>query len=190
MGVVFPSARSAPTQMHMRCSMTGLPITGCGDAIWDDGEWISWDYITQQLSVPIPEGGLVEDMIVLAKGYFEETGRHLPIYGELGEHYAARRFGVELHEDPRAEGSDGRLRNKLVEIKTISPLRDSRHVRVKAAGNFGYLVIVKIDADFRIDAKLISRKRLGKPQNGYFVVTWEKHPSEHHQVLRSGIGEV
>ena len=64
--------------------MTGSPIEGCGDAIWDEGEWISWDYINQQLEGPVPEGGLVEDMIALAKSYLEETGRHLTIYGELG----------------------------------------------------------------------------------------------------------
>ena len=158
-----------------------MPIDNIGDAIWDDGEWISWDYINQQLEGPTPEGGLVEDMIVLAKNYFEDTGRHLPIYGELGELYAARRFEIDLHEDPKAQGSDGRLGRALVEIKTISPLRDSRHVKVKASGNFGYLVIVKIDADFRIDAKLIKRSRLGKPDNGYFIVSWEKHRSEPRQ---------
>jgi hypothetical protein len=155
-----------------------MPIDGPADAIWDDGEWISWDYINQQLEEPSPNGGLVEDMIVVAKDYFEETQRHLPIYGQLGELYAARRFEIDLHEDPKAQGSDGRLGKALVEIKTISPLRDSRHVRVKASGNFGYLAVVKIDADFRIDAKLIKRSRLGKPDNGYFTVSWEQHCTE------------
>jgi hypothetical protein len=158
--------------------MTGRPIEGCSDAIWDDGEWISWDYINQQLEEPVSSGGLVEDMIILAKNYWQETSRHLPIYGELGEHYAARRFGIELHCDPKAEGSDGRLGNALVEIKTTSPLRDSRHVKVKRSGNFGYLVIVKIDADFRIDAKLINRKRLGEPEGDYFTVCWHDHRCE------------
>lgn len=35
--------------MHMLCSMTGHPIKDIGDGIWDDGEWISWEYINQQL---------------------------------------------------------------------------------------------------------------------------------------------
>jgi hypothetical protein len=164
--------------MGIRCSITGTPIDSPCDAIWDDGEWISWDYINQQLEGPSPQGGLVEDMIVLAKNYFEETGQHLPIYGRLGELYAARRFEIDLHQDPQAQGSDGRMGNALVEIKTISPLRDTRHVTVKASGNFGYLVIVKLDADFRIDAKLIKRSRLGKPDNGVFIVPWEQHRSE------------
>lgn len=155
-----------------------MPIEGIGDAIWDEGEWISWDYIYQRMEGPVPEGGLVEDMIIVAKNYLDETGRHLPIYGELGEHYAARRFGIKLHCDPNAQGSDGRLGNALVEIKTISPLRDSRHVRVKKSGNFGYVVIVKIDADFRIDAKLIKRSTLGTPDGDYFNVCWNDYRSE------------
>lgn len=29
----------------LRCSYTGKIIEGASDAIWDDGEWISWEYI-------------------------------------------------------------------------------------------------------------------------------------------------
>lgn len=163
--------------------MTGAGVHDSGDAIWDDGEWISWDYINQEIegfgdgSV----GGLVEELIAIAKAYLEDTGRHLAIYGELGEQYTARRFGIELHQDRHAEGSDGRLGNSLVEVKTISPLRSTRQVKVKKSGNFGYLAVVKIDGDFRIEAKLISRKRLGKPQGDYFNVFWDAHISELHQ---------
>lgn len=84
----------------MHCSMTGQPVFNSGDAIWDDGEWISWDYINQQLEGPQPQGGLLEDLIIVAKEYLEYSGRHLRIYGELGEHYASRRFGIDLHDDP------------------------------------------------------------------------------------------
>jgi hypothetical protein len=163
-------------------------VQGSGDAIWDDGEWISWDYINQQINGPQPEGGLLEDMIVVAKEYLEDMGRHLPIYGEIGEYYAARRFGIELHEDPKTQGSDGRLGNALVEIKTITPMRSSRHVRVKKSGNFGYLVIVKIDVDFRIDAKLISRKRLVQLPGDYYYVGWNDHPSEKIQAEQDASG--
>ncbi|MBL9154782.1 MAG: hypothetical protein JNK37_20040 [Verrucomicrobiales bacterium] len=172
-----------------RCVMTGYPVQGSSDAIWDDGEWISWDYINRQIEGSQPEGGLLEDMIIVAKEYLEDTGRHLPIYGEIGEHYAARRFGIELHEDPKAQGSDGRLGNALVEIKTISPMRDSRHVRVKKSGNFGFLVIVKIDADFRIDAKLIRRRRLAQAGGSFFTVGWDDHRSEHSQAKHDGGGQ-
>lgn len=35
----------------IRCSMTGLPMN-VGDGIYDDGEWISWDWINGHLSTP------------------------------------------------------------------------------------------------------------------------------------------
>ena len=151
------------------------------NSVWDDGEWISWDYINQHLGNSQTDGGLVEDLIIVAKNYHDETGRHLPIYGELGEHYAARRFCIELHDDRCSQGSDGRLGDVLVEIKTISPLRDTRHVRVKKSGNFGTLVIVKIDADFRIDAKMIHRGRLSKPAGDYYVISWGDYPCEYNK---------
>lgn len=157
------------------------PSPDSSNSIWDDGEWVSWDYINQHLEGSIPDGGLVEDLIIIAKSYYDETGRHLSIYGEIGEHYAARRFGIDLHVNCCAQGSDGRLGDVFVEIKTISPLRDSRHVKVKKSGNFGALVIVKIDADFRIDAKMILRKKLSKSLGDYYLVSWGYHACDYNQ---------
>src|SRR5262245_41957647 len=34
----------------MRCSMTGKPLRDRTEGIWDDGEWISWDWINGQLA--------------------------------------------------------------------------------------------------------------------------------------------
>ena len=157
----------------------GMENLGPHNAIWDDGEWISWDYINDQLEDRAKVGDLLEDLIVLAKAYLDDTGRHLPIYGAIGEQYAARRFGIELHQDEHAEGSDGRIGNDYVEVKTISPMRGSRHIRVKKSGNFGLLAIVKIDTDFRIDAKLVKRANLGKAEGEHFVVGWDDHRCEH-----------
>ena len=33
----------------MRCAMTGLPMRDTSEGIYDDGEWISWDWINGQL---------------------------------------------------------------------------------------------------------------------------------------------
>jgi hypothetical protein len=33
----------------MRCAMTGVEIRDSGDGIWDDGEWISWQWINGQI---------------------------------------------------------------------------------------------------------------------------------------------
>lgn len=152
---------------------------GPHNAIWDNGEWISWDYINDQLEDRAEVGDLLEDLIVLAKAYLEDTGRHLPIYGAIGEQYAARRFGIDLHQDEHAEGSDGRIGDAFVEVKTISPMRGNRQIKVKKSGHFGMLAIVKIDADFRIDAKLVKRASLGKPAGEHFAVCWDDHRCEH-----------
>jgi hypothetical protein len=34
---------------NMRCAYTGKAVEGSVDAVWDDGEWISWEYINQHL---------------------------------------------------------------------------------------------------------------------------------------------
>jgi len=65
-----------------RCSMTGAPIAP-GEGVWDDGEWVSWDYLNGQI-YEADEAEILERMIVMAKEYLALTGRHLPIYGEVG----------------------------------------------------------------------------------------------------------
>ena len=35
--------------MVNRCSMTGKVIDGPDDTVWDDGEWISWEWLNGQL---------------------------------------------------------------------------------------------------------------------------------------------
>ena len=35
--------------MKPRCPHTGRIINGSADGVYDDGEWISWDWINQQL---------------------------------------------------------------------------------------------------------------------------------------------
>ena len=34
----------------MRCSMTGQPLRDTSDGIYDDGEWISWDWINGHIA--------------------------------------------------------------------------------------------------------------------------------------------
>lgn len=149
--------------------MTGVPIAP-GEGVWDDGEWISWDYLNGQI-YEVEEAAMLDRMIAMARDYLNLTGRHLPIYGEIGELYAARTFGIERHKE-YAEGSDGRIGDAFVEIKTLTPMKGSDQVLVKRSGNFSVLALVKIDSDFRLDAKLIRRSELGKGEGKYFKVSW------------------
>lgn len=165
----------------MRCSMTGKEMSGPGDGIWDDGEWISWDWINEQLydqelAKEFPEASveavkLFEELVSVAQEYKYRTGRYLQVWGELGELYAEVKFGVKRHA-PGTPGSDGRIGNDWVEIKTISPEKSNNRVQVKRAGNFNKLLIVKINKYFEFTAKLISRKQLAKGKGKYAHVTW------------------
>lgn len=109
-----------------------------------------------------------EMVLASAMAYFDATGRHLPVFGER---YAERRFGLERHR-PGHCGSDGRLGNILVGIKTISPLKRCKEVKVKRAGSFGAFVVVKFDANYRSDAKVVTRRKLPKGSGKWMRVKW------------------
>jgi len=156
--------------MKNKCSITRLPIEGWSDAIWDEGEWISWAHINDQIHDQA-EKAILDRMVQLAKDYFNLTGRHLPIYGEIGELYAACRFGIVRHKS-RAKGSDGRMGDDFVEVKTITPQKGNFTVSVKRSGNFNKLVIVKINPDFRMDARMVDRSQLPKGDGKYYRVSW------------------
>lgn len=164
-----------------RCSMTGIEIQP-GDGIWDDGEWISWEWINSQLEDEPKDAHSVEpiepyqrrdgfpfsvveqteiflDLIDCAARHFENTGRYLQVWGELGEIYAEIKFGLRRHGTQKA-GSDGIIAGKLLEVKTISPEKTSDRVRVRNQGDFEHLLIVLITHDFEFQGKLFDRSKL------------------------------
>ena len=153
------------------CGYTGAPIEDVADGIWDDGEWISWDYINQiqanqetRSQFPAVSQELQDIFQVLvhtAANYKAHTGRYLDIFGELGELYAEIQIGLSRHK-PHTPGSDGRLGNDFIEVKTISPLKQSDKVRVKRKGNFNKLYIVRISENFYFEGKTIDRRDLKK----------------------------
>jgi len=151
------------------------------DGVWDDGEWISWDWINGQLhdqelrrEFPKADPQLVEvfhSIVDAAAQYREATGSYLQIWGELGELYAEIKYGLKRHR-PHASGSDGKLGNDFVEVKTISPEKGADSVHVKRAGHFSKLLVVKINADFEFDARLIDRRALGKGRGKRARYSW------------------
>lgn len=167
---------------YMRCSMTGMPIMDLSNAIWDDGEWISWDYINGQihqkeLMEEFPNAALevvevFEDLVRTAGNYYVLTGRYLQIWGELGELFAEITYGIKRHA-PGTPGSDGRMGNDFVEIKTISPEKNDGTVLVKRAGNFNKVCLVKISPKFKFESKLIDRKELSKGKGKNAKVKWD-----------------
>jgi hypothetical protein len=155
-------------------------------AVWDDGEWIPWDYINEQvykqeLRERFPDGNLAlievfEQIIDAASQYRLVTGRYLPVFGELGEIFAELTLGLERHK-PRAQGSDGRIGNDHVEVKTISPENRHEKVVVKRKGHFSKLVLVKIDEDFNFEARTLDRKELAKGKGPVVRVYWSSGKS-------------
>ena len=153
---------------------------GCGVAPW---EHISSEWIDSQLedapeddARPVKSGKsfrsrdgfpfstleqteIFYDLVDCATRHFENTGRYLQIWGELGEIYAEIKFGLRRHGTHEA-GSDGTIAGKLVEVKTISPEKASDRVFVKSQGNFEQLLIVRIDRDFEFQGKLFDRSEL------------------------------
>jgi hypothetical protein len=108
-----------------------------------------------------------EDLVDCARRHFENTGRYLQIWGELGEIFAEIKFGLRRHGTHMA-GSDGTIDGKLVEVKTISPEKLRDCVVVKSQGDFTQLLIVRIDRNLRFSGKLFDRSEL-RGGNGRFL---------------------
>ena len=166
----------------MRCAMTGLELDDPSDGIWDDGEWVSWSFINQQfedyeLREEFPKTNLAtvrafQDLVEVAYRYNALTGRYLQIWGELGELFVEVKYGLKRHRI-HATGSDGRIGNDFVEVKTLSPGKAKDFVLVKRAGNFSKLFLVKISEDFDFEARTIDRKSIRKGPGTHARVTWE-----------------
>lgn len=107
----------------------------------------------------LEQAEILQDLVNCAQRHFNNTGRYLQVWGELGEIYAEVKFGLCRHGTHHA-GSDGTIDGKLVEVKTISPEKASDEVIVKSQGDFEQLLVVRIDENFGFTGKLFERKGL------------------------------
>lgn len=162
---------------------------GCGYAPWDEN-YIDREWLDSQLkdvvgdhSIPKEKRSrfesrdgfpfsttkqieIFEDLLDCASRHFENTGRYLQMWGELGEIYAEIKFGLCRHGS-HAAGSDGSIHGKLVEVKTISPEKSNDRVLVKRAGDFEQLLIVRIDENFEFKGKIFDRNELQETSSKY-----------------------
>ena len=166
------------------CAYLHIPIESTSDGIWDDGEWISWDYINQFVEPDIAEHRpdpellqMFESLLHTASAYKDHTGRYLDIFGELGEFYAEVHLGLRRHK-PNAAGSDGRLGDDFIEVKTISPLKQDDQVRVKRQGNFNKLYVVRFSENFFCEARMIDRRSLKKGDGKFAKVRFSDMDSD------------
>lgn len=152
------------------------------NAIYDDGEWITWEEINSHLErlefearFPDLDVDLVpifKNLLRTAQDYYELTGLHLQVYGDLGELYGAITYGLKLHRN-YAQGSDGKIGNDFVEVKTITPFKSNDVVALNLKRNFNKVLIVKIAADFEVQGKLIDRKALPKIKGDKLMLRWD-----------------
>lgn len=150
---------------------------GCGYNPWEYQPPEGWEELdfegvlkpNAEIDPVIPV--VFENLVQSAITYHSVTGRYLQIWGELGELYAEVHLGIKRHK-PYTQGSDGKIGNDFIEIKTISPEKTNDQVQVKRAGNFNKLLIVKINENFDFDVRLIARKELSKGDGKYARVSW------------------
>lgn len=157
------------------------------NAIYDDGEWITWDEINSHLerlefqarfpNLDVDLVPIFQDLLATAGEYYDLTGRHLQVYGDLGELYGAITYGIKLHRN-YAQGSDGKLGDHFVEVKTITPFKSNNSITLNLKRNFSKVLIVKIDADFEVQSKLIDRKSLPKVKGDRVRLDWKDFESE------------
>lgn len=118
--------------------------------------------------------GIFASLVSTAKSYHTITGRYLQIWGELGELFAEITYGIKRHK-PHTKGSDGKLGNHYIEIKTMSPEKAGTLVSVKRAGNFSKLLIIKISENFDFEGQFIERKELSKGGGTHARVSWRSN---------------
>lgn len=151
------------------------------NAFYDDGEWITWSEINSHLErlefearFPHLDVDLVpifQNLLAVAEDYHDLTGSHLQLYGDLGELYGAITHGIKLHRN-YAQGSDGKLGNDFVEIKTITPFKSNDTITLNLKRNFSKVLIVKIDSEFEVQGRLIDRKALPKTKGDTLRLNW------------------
>ncbi|WP_227512348.1 hypothetical protein [Tritonibacter mobilis] len=169
---------------------------GPDNAFWIDGEWLAWDSIIDPEEVrysrlaelereaalrhkyPNADLALVPyfgDLLTLAESYFFETGKHLNVYGDIGELFGAIMYGIKLHKN-YAQGSDGKLGNDFVEIKTIAPTNNKEKTSVRLDRHFNRLLVVKISDTFEVSGRLLNRADLQKISGKFMRLSWENMP--------------
>ena len=147
----------------------------CGYNPWEWQPSDEEDETSNDSSAPPELVAIFEDLVAAAAAYRTLTGRYLQIWGELGELHAELRYAIKRHR-PHTPGSDGKLGNDYVEVKTISPEKNSAVVQVKRSGNFNKLVVVKISDDFQFESRMLDRRRIPKGEGAHARIEWARLP--------------
>ena len=112
-----------------------------------------------------------ETMRRAARDFHRERDEYLTIYGDLGEVFAMLVLGM-VPNRRHAKGSDGRVGNDQVEVKTITPQSKSQAVGVRQDRAFNKLFVVRVTQQHRVSGRLLDRSMLKFGRNGIAQVSW------------------
>ncbi|ABG32831.1 hypothetical protein CEP88_06255 [Roseobacter denitrificans] len=147
---------------------------------WDTGDWIEWHRTSLGVDHR-PCAAAAQDqqaqmtalhinLLRAAKGYFEMTGHHLPVYPQIAHVHAA------IFCDLPMDGPDRTCAQTGVEVACLAPHSPSDEVEVDLSHDFVTLIVVKISDDFTAQARMISRADLPKSKDGPYRVAWQALP--------------
>lgn len=151
-------------------------------AAWTGYQWLSWGDIDDpehaaQIHRYFPDSdpayiAALQGLLQTARVFNLITNRHLQVYGDIGELYGAVVYGIALHR-LSAEGSDGRLGDDFVEVKTISPFKKWKIINLRMDRHFSKVLAVQVMQDFSIQGVMVSRSALPKPDGPEIILEWE-----------------
>ncbi len=156
------------------------------DGFWEETNWVRWEdarptnqhglngededmpltrrELEASLRYLCPQADLslvpyYYQLLYLARDYHLDTGRHLNVYGQIGELHGAITYGIRLCNIGDS-CEDGCIGDETVKIRTITPFSQADEISVELDGPFQKLLVVRIDRNFRVSSRLVSRGAL------------------------------
>ncbi|WP_235532810.1 hypothetical protein [Sphingomonas sp. Leaf412] len=158
------------------------------NAFWDDGVWISWDEIDEQIQYKewrarYPHANLsVVSVFESLLGTARSITRSRADPGVLRDHgptpsgLRRHRRAVRRH-NPRPEAAPqlraGFIGNDLDEVKTTTPFKSNDRITLNMERNFSKILIVKINGTFEVKGKLVDRASLPRTSAGKLTLEWD-----------------
>ncbi len=147
---------------------------------WDSGDWIAWHRTEMGLDDRPCTAATQDTMAQLtalhvsllraAKGYYDMTGHHLPVYREIAHTHAA------IHCDLPLSGPGTTSRETGVEVMWLEPHGPTNIVNVDLTLPFATLIVVRIKDNFKTSARMIQRSALPEAHDGPYPLRWHALP--------------
>lgn len=147
---------------------------------WDSGDWIDWHRSPTGIDVNIRAAATHDPMarqtalhvslLRAARGFFELTGDHLPVYQQIANVHAA------IYCDLPLEGNNRTCTETGIEVLHLPPSSLDDVVEIDLTRKFATLIVVRINENFTCEARMIQRSALPYDADGPFSMHWEALP--------------